>query len=324
MKNTAKFLMQLLTVIGIMVVFTNASVFAAHIPLGGEDGQGEVVDDIYAEAKIPVPPIGESSDKLIEQVIMSGLGYAKVIIVAVGILFITIMGFQMVIGSENEEQLTTVKRGMIYTLVAFMIVSMSQDVAKIFDFSDSTILQNPAEILKRVKIWDKQVELIISFIKYIIASFACVMIVRSSVKLITSGGNDEETSKHRHSILYSAAGLLLVYAGDIFINKVFYVVNDKKYTGTKGIEWTVDAGQGVKELVGVTNMLVSFTGPIAVLMLVVAAIMYLGAGGKEENMEKAKRIIIAVVVGIVIIYGAFALVNTIILGKLPGNPVTAP
>ena len=310
-------------VIGLIAVFTNIHVFAAHLPLGGEDGEGVIVDDIYTEAKIPVPPTGQSSDKIIEQVIMSGLGYTKVIIVAIGVLFITIMGFQMVIGSENEEQLTTAKRGMIYTLVAFMIISMSQDIAKIFDFSESTILQSPTEILKRVKIWDKQVEIIISFIKYVIASFACVMIVRSSAKLITSGGNDEETSKHRHSILYSAAGLLLVYAGDIFINKVFYVVNTQKYTGTKGIEWTVDTGQGVQELVGITNMIVSFAGPVAILMLVVAAIMYLGAGGKEENMEKAKRILVAVVIGILIVYGAFALVNTIILGKIPVSEIAA-
>ena len=36
----------------------------------------------------------------------------------------------------------------------------------------------------------------------------------------------------------------------------------------------------------------------------------------EERMEKAKKLIIATIVGIVIIYGSFALVSTVISGKL--------
>jgi hypothetical protein len=247
---------------------------------------------------------------------MSALGYVKVITVAVGILYITVMGYRMVTNSENEEELTNIKKGMTYTLIAFMIISMSQDLAQVFNFENGSILQNPSQLLKKVVIWDKQVQIIITFIKYILAAFAGVMIVRSSIKLVTSGGNDEEVSKHRHSILYSIGGLLLVYGGDIFINKVFYVVNTKKYTATNGIEWSVDAGQGVKEMVGITNMIVSFVGPVAILMLIVAAVMYLAAGGEDEKMQKAKRIMIAVVIGIVIIYGAFALVNTVVLGKL--------
>lgn len=319
MKKTAKLLLQFLVVMGLITVFTNIHAFA----VSALPGDQAATDVIYTEASLPVP--GQTdSNAILGQVIMSGLAYTKVIIVAMGILFITIMGYRMVVGSDNEEEITNVKKGIIYTLIAFLILSMSQDLAKIFDYSNGTILQSPTEILKRVRVWDKQVEIAIKFIKYVIAAFAGVMIVRSSIKLITSGGEDEETSKHRHSILYSAAGLLLVYGGDIFINKVFYVVNTKKYTGTKGIEWSVDAGQGVKELVGITNMIVSFVGPLAILMLVVASLMYLAAGGEQEKMEKAKRIIIAVVIGLVIIYGAFALVNTVVLGRLSAETTNQP
>ncbi|MDD3861579.1 MAG: hypothetical protein PHP74_01690 [Candidatus Gracilibacteria bacterium] len=312
MKKVAKVLLQFMLVMSLILVFTGISSMAAPlIPIGADAERAA-----YESAKIPLPPQDLNSDAIVGKVIMSGLGYVKVITVAVGVLMITILGYRLVMSSENEEELTNVKKGMIYTIVAFAIISMSQDVAQIFNFEKTTILQSPTEILKRVNLWDKQVEIVIKFIKYIIASFAAVMIVRSSIKLITAGGEDEEVTKHKHSIFYSIGGLLLVYAGDIFINKVFYVVNTKKYTSAKGIDWSVDVGQGVKEIVGVTNMIVSFVGPIALLMLIVAAIMYLAAGGEDEKMQKAKRIIVAVVVGIVIIYGAFALVNTVVLGRL--------
>ena len=51
-------------------------------------------------------------------------------------------------------------------------------------------------------------------------------------------------------------------------------------------------------------------------MLIIGAIMYATSGGEEENMNKAKRVIIATIVGIVIIYGAFAMVSTVISGRL--------
>lgn len=317
MKKISKVILQFLIVMGLIAIFTNIAAFAADpwIPTGGTN-----VDKIYKSAQLPVPDT-TNSDKLIGEVVMSILNYTKVIVVAIGILFITVMGYTLVTNSDNEEKVTTVKRGMIYILIAFMMISMSQEIAKIFDFSEKTLLQNPTEILKRVQIWDKQVGIMIKFIKYIIASFACVMIVRSSIKLITSGGEDEETTKHKKSIMYSAGGLLLVYAGDIFINKVFYVVNK---TNPSKMDWKVNAGQGVKEIVGITNMAVSFVAPLAILMLVIAAIMYLSAGGEEEKMNKAKRIIFATIVGILIVYGAFAIVSTIVAGKLPPELVPDP
>jgi type IV secretory pathway VirB2 component (pilin) len=78
----------------------------------------------------------------------------------------------------------------------------------------------------------------------------------------------------------------------------------------------VDANEGVEQLAGITNLVISFAGPIAVLMLIAGAIMYATAGGEEENMKKAKRLILVTVVGIIIIYGAFAIVSTILSSSL--------
>jgi len=104
--------------------------------------------------------------------------------------------------------------------------------------------------------------------------------------------------------------------GEIFIDKVFYKVNKNVYTGTTGIHPKVNAQAGIEEIVGITNFIVSFVGPIAILMMVVGAIMYATAGGEEEQMQKAKRLLVATFIGIVMIYGSFALVSTVVNGKL--------
>jgi hypothetical protein len=66
---------------------------------------------------------------------------------------------------------------------------------------------------------------------------------------------------------------------------------------------------------------VSIVGPVAIISLVIGGVMYMTAAGKEETMEKAKRLIIASIVGIIIIYGAFAIISTFIAGNFSGLEV---
>ena len=155
-----------------------------------------------------------------------------------------------------------------------------------------------------------------TFIKYVIGAFAAIMVVQAGVKLITAGGDEEQVTKHKKNVMYSAGGLIIIYVGETFITKVFYKIDKQVYTGITGVTPGINAKEGVEQLAGITNFIVSFAGPVAVLMLIAGAIMYATSGGEVENMNKAKRLIIATLAGIVIIYGAFAIVSSVIASKL--------
>lgn len=276
-------------------------------------------DEIFKMGGIPTPPSGaENGTEMAKSLIFGVLGYARVIAGVIGILFLTIIGYKMVILGENEEQLTNAKRALVYMIIAFIMISMAKDIGKLFDMGDASIIKSPQEILKRVSLFDKQVEILITFIKYILGALATLMIIRSAVRLIASGGNEEEVTKARQSLLYSAAALVLVYVGSILINNVLYKVNKTVYTGITGVHPELDPKAGITELVGITNFIVSFAGPVAVLLLIIGAIMYATSAGEEDRMERGKRLIIATLIGMVIIFGAFALVSTIISGRLDG------
>lgn len=265
---------------------------------------------------IPHPPEGTTGQEIAKQLIFGALRYVKILTVVVAILFITIMGYSLITHGGNEEDVTKAKTGITYAIIALLMISMSDDIGKIFDMQTGSIFSSPQEVINRVHLFDKQVEIFVVFVKYIIGAYATLMVVRSGIKLMTAGGNDEETSKHKKSIMYSAGGLILIYLGDIFINKVFYKVDKNVYSGITGVHPKVDAKAGVEQIVGVTNFIVGFVGPIAVLMLIVGGIMYATARGEEEQMKKAKRILVAAAIGVVMIFGAFAIVGTVISGKL--------
>ena len=65
-------------------------------------------------------------------------------------------------------------------------------------------------------------------------------------------------------------------------------------------------------ILNVLNFALTFLGLIAVAFIVYAGYLYVTSGGDDGNMEKAKKIILYAVIGILVILAAFALVNTVI------------
>lgn len=313
-KNILKIALEFLIVMGVISLILNigaiSTALAAYLPVSEE------AKEFIKGQNIPVPPKDMEGQNALIMLAMGALSYGKVIIGAIGILFITILGIKLIFAGSNEEDITKAKTGIIYIIVAFVLVSMSQDIAKIFDMGDKTLLSSPQEMLNRVHLFDKQIEIVMTFIKYVIGAFATIMIIRSAAKLITAGGNEEEVGKQRKSILFHLAGLVLIFVGDVFINKVFYKVDKNVYSGITGVHPGVDAKAGVEQIAGITNFIVSFVGPAAVLLLIGGAIMYAVSGGEEEKMNKAKRLLIATVIGIIIVYSAFAVVSTLLNSKL--------
>lgn len=311
MKKIIKFGVELLTIMGLIFVFSHISVFAtSSLPIS------DPAEQIFQGSNIPVPPSGEDGQKLVKDLVFRALSYTKIIVAVLGILFLTIIGYSLVVQGDDEAKVTDAKHAVTYTVIAFVLLSMSQDIARIFDMEGDTILQSPQEILQRVRLFDRQVEIIITFIKYIVGAYAVVMILRAGLKLVTSGGDEGEVTNQKKSILYSLGGLILINIGDIFINRVIYKVDRNVYSGITGVHPQVDAKEGIDQIVGITNLVVSFVGPIAVLMLIAGAVLYATAAGEDDRMEKAKRILISAAVAIVIIYGSFAIVSTVISGRL--------
>ncbi|MBI5753759.1 hypothetical protein HZA40_01290 [Candidatus Peregrinibacteria bacterium] len=317
-KKVAKFLLEFILVIILMSIALHLSALADTTNPGFLPVDNKTID-VYGKGSVPGAAEGiqgKSGQDILQQAVLGGLQYVKIIVVVISILMLTIMGYTLVTQGHNEEEVTKARRGIIFTVIAFVMISMAQGIAKVFDMSNGSIFGGPQDILNRVHLFDKQSEIFVTFVKYIIGSYCVLQIVRHGSRLITAGGNEEETGKRKKAIMFNAAGLLLVYLGDIAINKVFYKVDKTVYSGITGVHPSVDAKAGIEQIVGITNFIVTFVGPIGVLMLIVGAIMYATAGGQDEQLQKAKRILIASGIGLVIIFGAFAMVSTVLAGKL--------
>lgn len=70
----------------------------------------------------------------------------------------------------------------------------------------------------------------------------------------------------------------------------------------------------------IVNFFLFFLGFIATIMIIYGGILYVTSGGEQEKIDKAKKILLYAIVGIIIILLSFAVVNTILTGAGTANP----
>ena len=70
---------------------------------------------------------------------------------------------------------------------------------------------------------------------------------------------------------------------------------------------------GMVEMVGgIINVVMGLLGVVAVLVILYGGFMWMTAAGNEEKVGKAKKLIIAGIIGLVVIFAAFAIASFVI------------
>lgn len=275
---------------------------------------------------IPGIPEGTKSEDQLKFVVGRVLDVIKPILGAVAILFLIISGLRMVMANGETEVINKQKNVLTYAVIGLILVSVAGDVQKIFGFTAPEDAQmqdcpvnttsegqkfflTPNQILCRVTLFNLRVEIIITFFKYILGSLAVFEIIMSAMRIMAD--TEDKIEQAKKNLYGGVIGLLMILMSNTVINKVFYKLNFTK-APTEGVKPGLDPARGLAEIAGFTNMVVSFVGPIAILVLLVAAVMYATAGGDQDKMNKARRMIFSAVLAIIIIYGAFAIVSTFV------------
>lgn len=303
-------LVALLVIAGIAALFfltTEVSSAQGFVPLPdpGQDGLGGVAD-----------PEGEGLQKAYN-LVWEFVRNLRYVIGAVAILFMVISGVKLVFSGANEETATKQKSNLYWGLFGLALIAIAGPMAEIFDMQEGGFLTDEYQIGYRARLFDDQIFIVVTFIKYIVGSVAVLFMIRAGAKLVLAGESDEVLNVEKKNIMMGGFALFLIMLSDVIVRQVLFKVDytDAEYSA-QGQQAVVefDVGRGIQELVGITNFIVTWAAPFAVLALVVGAIMYLTAFGEQEKMDKAKKIIFNSVLALVIIYGAFAIVSTIVSG----------
>lgn len=284
-------------------------VLAASVPLSLADFLPLPSND---NLNVPAPE-GETAFEKLENLLGPVARNLRIIVGGVALIFIVISGFSMVLSGDNEETVKTQKKSLSYGLMGLLMISIAGPIAEIFDYREGNFVSSSENLLERTELFDDTTRIVITYVKYLLGGLATLMFIRSGAIMVIAGDNEEEVSKEKKSLAVAAGGLLMVMMSDLVVRRVLYVAEFNEDADQTII--AIDQNEGVQQLIAVTNIMVSFVGPIMMLGIVIGGFLYLTAAGDEERTGLAKKILINSVIGVVIIYGAFALVSTVIIGR---------
>lgn len=148
---------------------------------------------------------------------------------------------------------------------------------------------------------------ILSALQGIIVTLALVFLVLGGVFYVVSGGDEGKIKTAKGAITAAMIGLAIGIAAPSFLKEIADILD---WGGAVPNEVTTATSFGTI-LQNVLNFLLSMTGILAIIMLVIGGLMYFAAAGDEKKADTAKAIVKFSIIGVVVALAALVIVTQI-------------
>jgi hypothetical protein len=143
-------------------------------------------------------------------------------------------------------------------------------------------------------------------LKGFVVILAIIFIVIGGIMYMLSAGDPKKVEQAKNYWFYSVVGLAIVVAAPTFLKQVQEILGGTLTGG--GIE----TARSVKDIAnGILKFLLSITGIIAIISLVIAGGMYMTAYGEEKQITTAKSIGKWAIVGIIVALGSLTIIQQV-------------
>ncbi|MFZ1301905.1 MAG: pilin [Candidatus Microsaccharimonas sp.] len=143
----------------------------------------------------------------------------------------------------------------------------------------------------------------------VVSIIAVFFILYGGFLYLTSGGNSAQTEKARKSIFNAVIGLV-ISMGAIAITNLIFGLLDGAASSTN--EFGVIELTAKDLLRNGLNLAYYIAGIIAVVVIIIAGIMYVTSMGDSGRVTRSKNMILYAVIGLVVILVAFAITNFVL------------
>lgn len=146
---------------------------------------------------------------------------------------------------------------------------------------------------------------LLSNLQKIVALLAIVFIVIGGLMYIFSAGDEKKIETAKKIWTGAVIGFVIVLVAPSLLKEI------GKILGWSGNATTTAALDLKTIITNVLTTLLSISGIVAIIFLVIGGLTYMTAYGEEKRVETGKKIITYSVIGIAIIMGALVIVNQI-------------
>lgn len=219
---------------------------------------------------------------------------AKFIFISVSILLFVVYGLRLVVATE-EEEVTRQRDNLLYAVIGFGLLGIATHIVDALDPGSGSGIGQEEELITGTR-------LLILYAELIIGTVASAIITIAGFRIITSQGNEEEVSKEKAMFTWGAVALMIVMLAETIVSVVYRVQGTEAIAG--------DAEQAVAEIAGILSFILQFLAILSVISLLLSGAYMVTSAGNEDQVAKAKTMIIASVVAIGLIFTSYAFVAT--------------
>ena len=215
-----------------------------------------------------------------------------------GILYLLILGVKFILAQGEDEKMSQYKDQAVWLIVGLGLVSVAEFVGfDIFDPNQKDVLSDASA----KPFYDKLMQ-IVRFFEYIAMGLVLVNGIISGYKLITSGEEEETVSQEKKFLKSFIIGTIFILMAEVIVRVLAY--QDENLQTTQDIL--------IQEVSGIINFILTFIGGVAMLMLIVSGIYYVTSFGDEDQMGRAKRMILTSIGGIAIAFSAYTIAQFLV------------
>lgn len=275
-----------------------------RIPLPGEKNydpiiRNNIIHDIVKEA----PTNTQLTARTIFQRFSdtrSPVTIANVIIGVVAFIFLVNAAILFFFSDGNPDDLSKARKYVAWIALGLLVVSLAEFVAfRLLDVS-----REAAEPMltgdTTIRLLGLKIDQIVNYVEIFITGIMLVLLGLSGYTIITSDDAEEVMGSEKKFLQSFVAGAALI----LLAEAITMVFSDRHPQDA------IFAGSN--QVLGIINYVLSFVGVAAFTMLVLAGFYYVSSFGNDDQMNRAKKIILGSVLGIVVALSSYVLVTFMI------------
>ncbi|MBI4127399.1 hypothetical protein HY463_01695 [Candidatus Peregrinibacteria bacterium] len=248
---------------------------------------------------------GEGGLRGITAALFTFLDFFKLIVTPVTILFMVVMGVRMVAaGRDNSEVETASKNYIRYAMEGLIVIFISDAIVRsvAFGIEGDIFRGGEAGAADYGRQASSFLRGIYSLIEVVIGSIAVFELVTAGMRYIAASASDDQITTAKRQIQWSLVGLFIVGIAEFMAKNILF-----KEQGT-----SLGISNAKSLIVQITNFVAGTIGTLSFVFLLYAGFLYVTAAGKEDNVSKAKKILMGAAIGVILAISAFAITSTIV------------
>lgn len=143
----------------------------------------------------------------------------------------------------------------------------------------------------------------------VVGYIAFFFIIFGGFQFLTGGNNPSQIEKARKTLLNAVIGLVISIAAVAVVNLIFNIVGP--VSTVNGITLPAQSADAV--LKSGLNIVYGLVGVVAIIVIIIGGITYATSAGNSANVTRGKNLLLYAIVGLVVVFAAFALTNFVFL-----------